>query len=109
MLDMLEKRTAITTPGGTSHEEYWIHGKERRGIMLLPLWVYGKIYRLYARLKGNVQIAPIPKWTDNDVAPVFGGTGHVLPPMQKPGSCEEILFDAKSARGRGSDLERVRF
>ena len=98
MLDMLEEGTAITTPGGNFHtEEYFgFMAKGGAASMLLPLWYMGRFTDYMPELKGKVQIAPIPKWTDNDVAPVFGGTGTcVTVQCKNPDLAKRFLFDAK--------------
>ena len=98
MLDMIEEGTAITTPGGNFHTEeyYGFMSKGGAGAMLLPLWYMGRFTDYMPELAGKVQIAPIPKWTDNDVAPVFGGTAtSVTIQCQNQDLAKRFLFDAK--------------
>lgn len=68
MLDMIKEGTAITTPGGNFHTEeyYGFMSKGGAASMLLPLWYMGRFTDYMPELKGKVQIAPIPKWTDDD-------------------------------------------
>lgn len=98
MLDMIEEGTAITTPGGGFHTEeyYGFMSKGGAAAMLEPLWYMGRFTDYMPELKDKIQIAPIPKWTDNDVAPVFGGTAtSVTIQCKNQDLAKRFLFDAK--------------
>lgn len=98
MLDMINEGTAITTPGGNFHTEeyYGFMSKGGAASMLLPLWYMGRFTDYMPELKGKVKIAPIPKWTDNDVAPVFGGTATCITTQCKNQDlAKRFLFEAK--------------
>lgn len=98
MLDMIEEGTAITTPGGNFHTEeyYGFMSKGGSASMLLPLWYMGRFTDYMPELEGKVKIAPIPKWTENDCAPVFGGTAtSVTTQCKNQDLAKRFLFDAK--------------
>jgi arabinosaccharide transport system substrate-binding protein len=98
MLDMINDGTAITTPGGCYHTEeyYGFMSKGGAASMLLPLWYMGRFTDFMPELKGKIQIAPIPKWSDSDVAPVFGGTAtSVTTQCKDQDLAKRFLFDAK--------------
>ena len=103
MLDMINEGTAITTPGGSFHSEeyYGFMSKGGAASMLLPLWYMGRFTDYMPELKGKIQIAPIPKWKDGDVDPVFGGTAtSITTQCKNPDLAKRYLFDAKiSAEG----------
>lgn len=98
MLDMINEGTAITTPGGGFHTEeyYGFMSKGGAGSMLLPLWYMDRFTDYMPELKGKMQIAPIPKWEDGDVDPVFGGTSTSITTQCKDQDlAKRFLFDAK--------------
>lgn len=106
MLDMLKEGTAITTPGGGFHTEeyYGFMGQGGAASMLLPLWYMDRFTNFMPELKGKIQIAPIPKWDDESVAPVFGGTGTcVTTQCKSPDLAKRFLYEAKiSKTGSGN-------
>ena len=106
MLDMIDAGTAITTPGGGFHTEeyYGFMGQGGAAAMLLPLWYMDRFTNFMPELKGKIQIAPIPKWDDESVAPVFGGTGTCVTTQCKaPDLAKRFLYEAKiSKTGSGN-------
>ena len=106
MLDMIDAGTAITTPGGGFHTEeyYGFMGQGGAAAMLLPLWYMDRFTNFMPELKGKIQIAPIPKWDDESVAPVFGGTGTcVTTQCKSPDLAKRFLYEAKiSKTGSGN-------
>ena len=106
MLDMIDAGTAITTPGGGFHTEeyYGFMGQGGAASMLLPLWYMDRFTNFMPELKGKIQIAPIPKWDDESVAPVFGGTGTcVTTQCKSPDLAKRFLYEAKiSKTGSGN-------
>lgn len=98
MLDMIREGTAITTPGGGFHTEeyYGFMSKGGAASMLEPLWYMGRFTDYMPELKGKMQIAPIPKWTDNDVNPVFGGTStSITTQCKNQDLAKRFLYEAK--------------
>ncbi len=98
MLDMIKEGTAVTTPGGGFHTEeyYGFMSKGGAASMLLPFWYMGRFTDYMPELKGKMQLAPIPKWEDSDVAPVFGGTSTCITTQCKNQDlAKRFLFDAK--------------
>ncbi|MBQ3705745.1 MAG: extracellular solute-binding protein [Clostridia bacterium] len=106
MLDMIDAGTAITTPGGGFHTEeyYGFMGQGGAASMLLPLWYMDRFTNFMPELKGKIQIAPIPKWDDESVAPVFGGTGTCITTQCKAQDlAKRFLYEAKiSKTGSGN-------
>ena len=106
MLDMIDAGTAITTPGGGFHTEeyYGFMGQGGAAAMLLPLWYMDRFTNFMPELKGKIQIAPIPKWDDESVAPVFGGTGTCVTTQCKSADlAKRFLYEAKiSKTGSGN-------
>jgi arabinosaccharide transport system substrate-binding protein len=101
MLDMLDAGTAITTPGGSFHTEeyYGFMSKGGAASMLLPLWYMGRFTDFMPELSGKVKIAPLPKWNDDDVAPVFGGTGTAVTVQCKNQDlAKRFLYEAKISK-----------
>ncbi len=98
MLDMIKEGTAITTPGGGFHTEeyYGFMSKGGAASMLLPFWYMGRFTDYMPELKGKMQIAPIPKWKDGDVDPIFGGTAtSITVQCKNQDLAKRFLFDAK--------------
>ena len=101
MLDMVNAGTAITTPGGGFHTEeyYGFMSKGGAAAMVEPLWYMGRFTDFMPELKGKIKIAPIPKWTDDDVSPVFGGTGTAVTVQCKnPDLAKRFLYEAKISK-----------
>ncbi|NMA66995.1 MAG: extracellular solute-binding protein [Clostridiaceae bacterium] len=110
MLDMINEGTAIPTPGGSFHSEeyYGFMSKGGAASMLLPLWYMGRFTDYMPELKGKVQIAPIPKWKDGDVDPVFGGTAtSITTQCKNPDLAKRYLFDAKISAEGASNIWSV--
>ena len=98
MLDMINEGTAIATPGGSFHTEeyYGFMSKGGAASMLLPLWYMDRFTDYMPELKGKMQIAPIPKWKDGDVDPVFGGTStSITVQCKNQDLAKRFLFEAK--------------
>ena len=106
MLDMIDAGTAVTTPGGSFHmEEYYgFMSKGGAAAMVLPLWYMGRFTDYMPELKGKIAIRPIPKWDDESVAPVFGGTGTAITTQCKNQDlAKRFLYEAKiSKEGAGN-------
>jgi arabinosaccharide transport system substrate-binding protein len=110
MLDMINEGTAITTPGGGFHTEeyYGFMSKGGAAAMLEPLWYMGRFTDFMPELKGKIKIAPLPKWTDDDVAPVFGGTGTAVTVQCKvPDLAKRFLYEAKISKEGSSKIWTV--
>lgn len=106
MLDMIDAGTAITTPGGNFHSEeyYGFMAKGGAASMEEPLWYMDRFPNFMPELKGKIAIAPLPKWTDDDVTPVFGGTGTAITVQcEHQDLAKRFLFEAKiSKEGAGN-------
>ena len=110
MLDMINAGTAITTPGGGFHTEeyYGFMSKGGAAAMLEPLWYMGRFTDFMPELKGKIKIAPLPKWTDEDVAPVFGGTGTAVTVQCKvPDLAKRFLYEAKISKEGSANIWKV--
>lgn len=110
MLDMINDGTAITTPGGGYHTEEWYGFMSQGGAaaMMEPLWYMGRFTDFMPELKGKIQIAPIPKWKDGDVAPVFGGTGTAITTQCKQQDlAKRFLYEAKISKQGSSNIWTV--
>ena len=110
MLDMIHDGTAITTPGGGFHTEeyYGFMGQGGAAAMLLPLWYMDRFTNFMPELKGKIQIAPIPKWDDESVAPVFGGTGTcVTTQCKSPDLAKRFLYEAKISKTGSANIWTV--
>ncbi|MGI6725913.1 MAG: ABC transporter substrate-binding protein [Christensenellales bacterium] len=110
MLDMINEGTAITTPGGGYHTEEWYGFMANGGAaaMLEPLWYMGRFTDFMPELKGKIKIAPIPKWTDDDVSPVFGGTGTAITTQSKNQDlAKRFLYEAKISKQGSTNIWTV--
>ena len=110
MLDMINAGTAITTPGGGFHTEeyYGFMSKGGAAAMLEPLWYMGRFTDFMPELKGKIKIAPLPKWTDEDVAPVFGGTGTAVTVQCKVSDlAKRFLYEAKISKEGSANIWKV--
>jgi arabinosaccharide transport system substrate-binding protein len=110
MLDMIKEGTAITTPGGGFHtEEYFgFMSKGGAAAMLEPLWYMGRFTDYMPELKGKMQIAPIPKWSDGDVAPVFGGTAtSITTQCANQDLAKRFLYEAKISKEGAAQIWNV--
>ena len=110
MLNMINEGTAITTPGGGFHTEeyYGFMSKGGAAAMVEPLWYMGRFTDFMPELKGKIQIAPLPKWDDDSVAPVFGGTGTAITVQcEHQDLAKRFLYEAKISKEGSTNIWTV--
>ena len=110
MLDMIDAGTAIITPGGGFHTEeyYGFMSKGGAAAMEEPLWYMGRFIDFMPELKGKIVIAPLPKFSDDDVTPVFGGTGTAITVQcEHQDLAKRFLYEAKISQEGATNIWTV--
>jgi arabinosaccharide transport system substrate-binding protein len=68
----------------------------------------GRFTDFMPELKGKIKIAPLPKWTDDDVTPVFGGTGTAITVQcQHQDLAKRFLYEAKISKEGAANIWTV--